>query len=165
MTSEPKPTAKALAEKAAKEAAAAKAKAERTQREYLESKAAFDIEAEGRRQKFMQDWFAEYDAGAEEAAQFAALAAFEKALAADPVALAWLEVQRMYMRRHADYQTAVNFAASTGVAAPKNGPGASPPEFSWSLQQALQNLAKRLEGERTADIFDALERAADGEGE
>ena len=154
--------AAALAAKKAAESAAAD---KLVQREYLEEKAKFDAAAEVRRQKYMKDWLAQFDDAAAEAAQVAAMAAFETAAQADPLMAAWLEVQRLYFRRHADGSTAQTFASLVGVSAPTHAPGSNPPNLSGVMQRAMSQLAQRLEGERTAQIFEAREAAAEGEGE
>src|SRR5450759_4075840 len=124
MTSELKLTAKALAEKAAKEAAAAKAKAERLERESAEASAKVQAQAEIRRQKFMKKWLDEEFVQAPEAhiarqASTAALeAAVEEAAQADPVLRAWLAYARSGMRSFQDGGTAQNFAVKLGEPAP-----------------------------------------------
>jgi len=118
-----------------------------------------------RRQAFDGRWLAGYDDQAIEAEQRAALAKFEEAVAVDPVMTAWLMVQRLYLRRHADGQMATNFASSVGVPAPKYYPGADSPDLSGAMQRAVEALAGRLEGERTAGIFADREAAAEGVAE
>jgi len=153
--------AAALAAKAAEATAAA----EQAQHEALEAKAAFDLGAGVRRQAFDRAWLAEHDDAAAEAAQAAAMSAFETAVEADPVALAWLEVLRMYIRRYEDGLVAQNFSTSIGGPVRPSPAGGSAPQVSDALQRALVHLAQRLEGERTAEIFEAREAAANGEGD
>lgn len=170
MTSDLKLTAKALAEKAAKEAAAAKAKAEILERESAEASAKFQAQAEIRRQKFMKKWLAEEFVQAPEAdiawrASTAALeAAVEEAAQTDPVLRAWLAYARSGMRSWHDGGTAQSFASQVGVPAPVYDRLATSTFFEV-MQRVMERLAARLEGERTADIFDALEAAANGEGD
>jgi len=162
-SSKRKEEAAALAAKAAEATAAA----ELAQHEALEAKAEFDLEAEGRRRKFMTKWLAEefVDAPAAEAAMRASKAAFEEAVQADPLMQVWLAYLRSSMRTSMDGQTAANFAQQTGVPAPQYFPNAGTPTFFEVMNLAMQHLASRLEGERQADIFDALDAAANGEGE
>jgi len=75
----------------------------------------------------------------------------------------WLEHLRASYRIGADGQTAANFAQQTGVPAPQYFPNAGTPTFFEVMNLAMQHLASRLEGERTADIFDALDAAAEGD--
>ena len=115
-----------------------------------------------RRQAFDGRWLAGYDDQALEQEQRDALAAFEEAVAADPLMTAWLAVQRLFLRRHADGQMATNFASSVGVPAPKYYPGADSPDPIHAMRRAVEAIAGRLESERTAEIFAARERAATG---
>lgn len=167
MTSEPKLTAKALAEQAAKELAAAKAKSELLERKSAEASAKFQAEAEIRRQTFMRDWLEHEFVQAPEAevARLATEAAFETAVQNDPLMQVWLAHLRATWRIGADDVTAKNFASQLGVTAPVSYPRAGASHFFEIMDFAIQRLASRLEGERTADIFDALEAAANGEGE
>lgn len=164
---EPKPTAKKLAENAAKELAAAQAKSERLGRESADASAKFQAEAQERRLAFMRDWLETEFVEAHEAevARLATLAAFEEAVQADPLMALWLAHLRATWRTGADAQTSQNFASQLGVTAPKSYPRAGASHFFEIMDFAIQRLASRLEGERTADIFDALEAAANGEGE
>ena len=166
MTPEPKPTAKALAEKAAKELAAAQAKSDLLGRKSAEADAKFQAEAEGRRQTFMKKWLAEEYIQAPEAAvvRQATTAALEKAVEADPLMQVYLAYMRSGYRNSYDGQTAQNFANQVGVAAPYISTFATSTFFEV-MQRVMERLASRLEGERTADIYDALEAAANGEGE
>jgi len=133
----------------------------------LEAGAEFDAEAGERRKKFMTQWLAEFDDGAMNAEQRAAMATLEEAAQAatttDPMMKAALEVHRLYFRRSAAGQMATNFASQVGVPAPRSDPGHDPVRTAEALQLAVQHLAERLEGERTAAIFAALEAAADGD--
>jgi len=168
MTSEPKLTAKALADKAAKEAATAKAKAELLERESAEASAKFQAQAEIRRQKFMNRWLDDEFVQAPEAdvarqASTAALeAAVEEAAQTDPVLRAWLAYARSSIRSWQDGGTAQNFASQVGVPAPRYDTFATSTFFEV-IQRVVERLASRREEERTADIFDALERAANGD--
>lgn len=165
MTSEPKPTAKALAEKAAKEAAAAKAKAERLERESAEASAKFQGQAEIRRQKFMRDWLENEFAQESEAGVLAARAAFEEAVQKDPLMQVWLAYVRTSYRTTHDADISANFASRLGVPPPVCYQIHGTPPFFEVMQGSLERLASRLESERHADILDALEAAANGEGE
>ena len=153
--------AAALAAKAAEATAAA----ELAQHEALEAKAAFDLGAEVRRQAFMRNWLAEEFVQAPEAdvALRASKAAFEEAVQADPLMQVWLAYVRSSYRTGMDGQTAANFAQQTGVHAPVYYPNPSTPTFFDVMQRAMEHLASRLEGERQAEIMDALERAAEGD--
>jgi len=159
--------AAALAAKAAEATAAA----ELAQREAVEAKAEDDVQAEARRQKFMTKWLDEEFVQAPEAdvalraSKAAFEAAFEESVKADPLMQAWLAHLRSSIRIGADGQTARTFASQVGVTAPTYYPKASSPNFFEVMNLAIQHLASRLEGERTADIFDALEAAANGEGD
>lgn len=163
MKSKLKLTAAALAEKAAQTAeAAALARAAA-----LEAGAAVDAEAGERRKKFMTQWLAEFDDGAMDAEQRAAMATLEEAAQAatktDPMMKAALEVHRLSIRRFAAGQMAANFASQVGVPAPRSDPDRDPVRTAEAGQLAVRHLAERLEGERTAAIFAALEAAADGD--
>lgn len=159
MTSELKLTARALAEKAAKTAAAdAKAQAAA-----LEAGAASDKEAAARSKAFMENWLAEFDAPAAEAASHAALAAFEEAVQKDPLMQVWLAYLRSRYRAGMDGGTAQNFASQVGVPAPVYYPNPGTEPFFGAMQRAMEHLAQRLEGERQAEIFEDLARAAEGE--
>lgn len=163
MKSELKLTAAALAEKAAQAAEAAA----RAQAAALAAGAEFDAEAEVRRQAFMKKWLAEEFVQAHEADVVcrATLAAFETAVQNDPLMQVWLAHLRANFRTSVDGQTAANFAQQTGVPAPRYDPHASTEPFFGAMNRAMERLASRLEAERTADIFDALEAAANGEGD
>lgn len=153
--------AAALAEKAAEATTAAQL----AQNAALEAKAEFDAEAEGRRQKFMTQWLAEEFVQAPEAdiALLASKAAFEEAVRADPLMQVWLAHLRSHLRISADGQTAQNFASQVGVTAPVYDMKGSFPTFFEVMQRAMEHLAQRLEGERQAEIFEALEAAANGD--
>jgi len=161
MKSDLKLTAAALAEKAAQAAEAAAL----AQAAALEAGAEFDAEAEARRQTFMKAWLAEFDDAAANAAQIAARAAFEEAAQADPLMKAWLTVLRLHYRRDADGQTAQNFASQVGVPAPRYDAAHDLPRVAEALQLAVRHLASRLEAERVAEVREALEAAANGEGD
>jgi|SRR5665647_1573431 len=148
---------------AAKKAADATAAAELAQHEALEAKAAFDAEAEERRLAFMKAWLAEFDDDALDTEQRAAMAAFEEAAQADPLAKAWLDVLRMYVRRYQDGLMAQNFSTIIGAPVPPPPAGGSPPQVAEALQLAVYHLAERLEGERVAEVWAALEAAAGGD--
>ena len=157
-----------------KDAAALAAKAEIARKRYedaqheeSEAKAAFDKEAEARRQTYMKKWLAEEFVQAPEAdaASLAALAAFEEAVQADPLMQVWLAYLRSRYRAGMDGETAQNFASQVGVPAPVYYPNPGTEPFFGAMQRAMEHLAARLEGERQASIFDALERAANGEGD
>jgi len=152
---------------AAKKAAAATAAADALQLEAAAAKAAFDLEAEARRQKFMRDWLENEFVQAPEAdiAVRASLAAFEEAVQKDPLMQVWLAHLRASYRIGMDGQTATDFAQKLGVPAPQYFSNAGTATFFEMMNLAIQHLASRLEGERQAEIFDALERAAEGEGD
>jgi hypothetical protein len=169
MTPEPKPTAKALAEQAAKELAAAQAKSDLLERKSAEASAKFQAEAEGRRQTFMTKWLDEEFVQAHEAdvAKLASLAAFEtaveEAVQKDPVLRAWFAYVRASYRIGADGGTATSFASQVpGVTAPVYYPTGVGPFFE-AMQRSLERLATRLEGQRTAEIFERLDAAANGD--
>lgn len=152
---------------AAKKAAEATAKADALTAEALQAKTAADTKAAERRKAFMTKWLAEFDDRAIDTEQRAAMAALEEAAMAatktDPMMKASLEAHRLYFRRNADSQTSTNFASQVGVPAPASYPGANPPRVHEAMQLAVVRLAQRLEDARTADTFDALERAANGD--
>lgn len=164
MKSELKLTAAALAEKAAKAAeAAAKAQAAA-----LEAGAEFAAEAEVRRQKFMRDWLENEFVQAPEAAAAvrAARAAFEEAVQKDPLMQVWLAYVRTSFRTTHDADISANFASRLGVPAPVCYPIHGTSSFFDVMQGSLERLASRLESERQADIYDAMEEAAaNGEAE
>ena len=156
-------TAAALAEKAAQDAETAAL----SRAAALEAGAEFDAKAGERRKKFMTQWLAEFDDGALDAEQRAAMATIEEAAQAatktDPMMKAALEVHRLSIRRFAAGQMAANFASQVGVPAPRSDPDRDPVRTAEAGQLAVRHLAERLEGERTAAIFAALEAAADGD--
>jgi len=135
-------------------------RAERAQAKARDATAARTAEQSARRQDFDRAWLAAFDDAALEAEQSAALAAFEAALAVDPVASAWLEVARLRLRRHNMGQTAVSFASGLGVQAPVSWVSRDAALMSDAAQRAVESLAGRLEGERTAELYEARERAA-----
>lgn len=158
-----------LKDAAAKAAKAAEASAayEQAQRESAEAAADFQADAEARRQTYMKKWLAEFDDSAMNAEQRAAMATLEEAAQAatktDPMMKAALEVHRLSLRRFAAGQMAANFASQVGVPAPRSDPDRDPVRTAEAGQLAVRHLAERLEGERTAAIFAALEAAADGD--
>jgi len=156
-------TAAALAEKAAQDAETAAL----SRAAALEAGAEFDAKAGERRKKFMTQWLAEFDDGALDAEQRAAMATIEEAAQAatktDPMMKAALAVHRLSIRRFAAGQMAANFASQVGVPAPRSDPDRDPVRTAEAGQLAVRHLAERLEGERTAAIFAALEAAADGD--
>ena len=158
-----------------KDAAALAAKAEiarklyeDAQHEESEAREQFNLDAEARRQTFMKKWLDEEFVKAPEVAvarqaSTAALeAAVEEAAQTDPVLRAWLEYARSGMRSWHDGGTAQTFASQVGVPAPVYDAYATSTFFEV-MQRVMEHLASRLEGERTADIFDALEAAANGD--
>lgn len=167
MTSEPKPTAKALAEKAAIELDAAKAKAELLGRKSAEASAKFQAQAEIRRQKYMTKWLDEEFVQAHEAdvALLASKAAFEEAVQKDPLMQVWLAHVRTSMRTLDDGQIAENFALKVGAPKPVYFPNHGTAPFFEVANLAIQQLARKLEGERVAEVYEALDAAAEGEGE
>lgn len=161
---EPKPTAKKLAENAAKELAAAQAKSERLGRESADASAKFQAQAQERRLAFMRDWLDTELVEPHQAAvaRQATTAAFEKAVEADPLMQVYLAYMRSGYRSSYDGQTAQNFASQVGVPAPRyDTPSTS--TFFEVMQRVMERLASRLESERTADTMDALDRAAEGD--
>ena len=114
-----------------------------------------------RRQDFDRAWLAGYSDAAIEAEQGAALATFEAAALADPVAVAWIEVERLRLRRYNAAQVAANFASGLGVPSPGSPVGGAPAQLSAALQRAMEVLARRLEGERTEAVYAAREAAAE----
>ena len=126
---------------------------------------AAQAEQSARRQDFDRAWLATFDDAALEAEQSAAMAVFEAALVVDPVASAWLEVARLRLRRHNAGQTAVSFASGLGVQAPVSWTSRDAMVMSDAAQRAVEQLAGRLEGERTAELYEARERAATGAAE
>src|SRR5665647_3726872 len=118
-------TAAALAEKAAQDAETAAL----SRAAALEAGAEFDAKAGERRKKFMTQWLAEFDDGALDAEQRAAMATIEEAAQAatktDPMMKAALAVHRLSIRRFAAGQMAANFASQVGVPAPRSDPDLS----------------------------------------
>lgn len=159
----------AAAALAAKKAADAKAALEVATAEALQAQTAADTKAAERRQAFMKKWLDEEFVQAHEAdvALLASKAAFEAALEeaaqADPVLRAWLAHLRSSMRTTLDGQTATNFAQQVGVPAPVYFPNHGTSKFFEVMDTAMVRLASRLEGERQAEIFEVLERAANGD--
>ena len=155
---------------AAKKAAAKTAEADLLQREALEKGAEAEAEAQERRLAYMRKWLDEefVEVGAADiklhSAQAVFEAAVEEATQADPVLRAWLAYVRSGLRNFYDGQTAQNFASQVGRTAPAWDRAPLSPFFE-AKQRSLERLAARLEGERQASIFDALERAANGEGD
>ena len=165
MTPEPKPTAKALAEKAAKELAAAQAKSDLLGRKSAEADAKFQAEAEGRRQKYMRAWLENefLQAPEADAAVLASRAAFYEAVQKDPLMQVWLAYVQTSFRTFHNAEISANFASRLGVPAPVCYPLHGTPTFFEVMQGSLERLASRLESSRQADIMDALERAANGD--
>ena len=118
-----------------------------------------------RRQDFDRRWLADYSDQTIEAEQGAALATFEAAALADPVTVAWLEVERLRLRRFNMGQIAANFASGLGVKAPTFEVSRSPALMSERLQRTVEGLAVRLEAERTAAVYQAREQAAEAAAE
>ena len=143
------------AENLSRRAQAAQAKA-------AEAAAAQTAAQSVRRQDFDRAWLADYSDQGIEAQQAAAMATFEAAALADPVAVAWIEVERLRLRRYNEAQVAANFASGLGVKAPTFEVSRSPALMSERLQRAMEGLAGRLEGERTAAVYAAREAAAEG---